>query len=159
MNRRHSVGVLLAVTTVALLGCGGGEQELRSASQAKTFIEDLARGKNVDWRLGEDAAVVSRTAWQNQTRIQRLGTKLREEGSEWACNAAEQVHGAREAADALDIYVPPPTVSTIITTSESRGADPFEANSLVRDALGITDSELVETISAVSDVCTVAEQF
>jgi hypothetical protein len=149
--------VLLSAVVLSMTSCGG-ENELRTAGQTRDFIHDLAEGKNVEqWgRPTEDAVVAATTAYAHQGTIERLGTKLRENGREWSCKAAEDVHLAHKVVDGLNLELEPAEQINIEDTAESAGAAQTEVDSLIDDALHLTDSELVETIS---DTCELAEQL
>ena len=156
-RKRALAGFLLAGMAAVFIGCGS--QELRTPEQASKFIDDLAHGGSAsDWKLADDAVVTAGTAWLHESTIHSIGTKLREEGPEWGCHTVELVHETAKVVDpsTVSVELQPTARSIIVGQAESGGATQAEADTLIDQALDLTDSELVETISAA---CKTAEQL
>lgn len=151
---------LLAIIAGVLVGCGGNPEELRSATQSREFVGDIARGGKVgDWKLGSDAATDAIRAWRDRTTIQGLGVGLGErlrKGPEWGCDTAGNVERAGKVIHGLGLDLTVDDRNSIVVSAENSGADSAEANSLIDQALQLTDSELVKTIASA---CDAAEQL
>ena len=160
MHRRLGTCVrriwLLAIVAMLVIGCGGAE-ELRSGAQTEKFIDDIAHGgKADDWELADGATAAATAAWSHQGTIQQLGAKLREEGPEWACEAAESVENAHKVIVGLKLELLPQERNSIVSSAGLQGADSSEANSVIDDSLDLSPLELAETVSSL---CRVAKQF
>jgi hypothetical protein len=130
------------------VGCGPTPQELRTAEQSSEFIGDIARGgKGGDWKLADGAVADATRAWAVRGTIHDLGAKLRDKGADWACDAAHKVERAGKVIDGIYLELKPEDRNAIIASAEKSGADPSEVDSLIDEALRLTDSELVKTIT------------
>lgn len=148
MSVRGSWKTLVAVTAVLLIGCGGAE-ELRSGEQAGEFIDDVVRGGKIDdWKLADDATSVATTTWLNEATIRRVGVKLRDEGPQWACDAAEQVDRVGKIIEGVHLAISGQDRAEIVTSAQLQGADSSAVNSLIDEALKLGPFDLAETISA-----------
>jgi hypothetical protein len=148
---------VLTAIAATLVGCGGSPQELRSAEEASTFVGRIARGgKAGDWELADGAGHDAIRAWAHQTTIHNIGVKLHDDGPEWACETAERVEQAHKLIHGIGLDLAIEDRNTIVTSAENNGADEAQVNSLVEEALKLTDSELVKATAAV---CGAAKQF
>jgi hypothetical protein len=147
----------LAAAATLLAGCGGSPQELRTSTQARKFLADVATGgKPSDWKPAGDAAQDAVRAWAVRDMVERIGAKLRDEGPEWACETAEQVERAHKLIAGIDIVLADEDRAEILASAQTHGADPTDAQALIDDALDLTGAELVETVAAA---CSAAEQL
>jgi hypothetical protein len=141
---------LLTAIAATFVGCGPTPQELRTAEQSNEFIGDIARGgKAGDWKLADGAVADATRAWTVKGTIHDLGAKLRDEGPDWACDTADQVERAGKVIDGIHLNLKPEDRNAIVASAENSGADPGEVDTLIDEALRLTDSELVKTITAV----------
>jgi len=143
----------LAAVTL-LTGCE--PKELKTASQASEFIDDLARGGSIDdWTHELDAVAFADSAWYNGDEIERLGTRIREEGADWACNTAG---GADTVSELVEAIRSPEAAerASIFESAEEAGGDEYEIESLFEEVLDLGGSEAVETIGSA---CDAAEGF
>ena len=152
LPRRVALKGLFVCTAALALGAGAcGGKQLESASQARSFIKDVAEGaKAGEWKLTGSASSEAQTAWRHRGAIAALGESLHE-GPEWACKAADLAEKAGKAKLG-DLYEEM-TISDAgrqrITSQLQRedSADPAEVDDVIAKALRLTDAELVEIIA------------
>jgi hypothetical protein len=140
-----------SLVTVALLAGCAPEGELKTASQANDFIDDLARGGSIDdWTHEIDAVTFADNAWYERYEIESLGTKIREEGGDWACDTAG---GADKVGDLVEIIQGGESEArkSILYAAEEDGVPDYEVNSLFEEVLDLGSSEAVGTISSACD--------
>jgi len=92
------LAVVVALLATGATGCGG-PNELRSAKQARTFIDDVIEGNASKWKVADDADQAAIGLWIDRVMIESLGTRLKQVGSEWGCYDAGGTTQARESLD------------------------------------------------------------
>jgi hypothetical protein len=165
--------LLIGMAVTTLVGCGGGGaqeashgvqgashalHELQNAQQAKRFIVDVAKGRSPDsWELADNAAAKADHAWADRNAIARLGSALRQHGTEWGCKAAKRVHQAHELLSDAGQRMSITERTGLKAEAELRGgASASEAEMLIKQAESLTDSELV---AVTAKLCEASEQL
>ncbi len=144
-----------ALAAIVLAGCGGNE--LRTASQGSDFIRDIAAGGSIaDWTHEGGAVSFADSAWYNRNEIENLGTRLREEGVEWACDTAGWVNSAAAAIEGGGLGISEEEHESIVYSAEREGIQEVSVNSLIDEILALGSSEGLETVDSA---CQAAREF
>lgn len=139
-----------------LVSAGGcGQETLATNEEASHFISVVAHGSDPsDWKLADDASVVAVSAWENQSEIERLGQRLREEAPEWVCDTAERVEKASQIIYGLGLDQR--ERAEIISDANVQLYEVGEVESLIDE---LTNLGTFEATKTVDSVCGALKQF